>query len=224
MNKKPLARLAVGLLGLSLANGAGAALMTVGTATYSGTEYKLIYDNDLHISWLDYTKDSDVWQAQMNWASNLGAILTVNLLPGYTSTNNWATDWRLPITGNPQTGNNITTSEMGHLYYTELGNKDYYDINGHPQTGYGLVNTGNFDHLVSYVYWSSTEYAGDPSKAILFATNDGGQWAYGKDELLRMALAVRPGEVSAVPVPGAVWLVGSGLVGLASSRLKRKKN
>jgi hypothetical protein len=32
------------------------------------------------------------------------------------------------------------------------------------------------------------------------------------------ALAVRPGEVSAVPVPSAILLLGSGLLGLGASR------
>ena len=43
------------------------------------------------------------------------------LFPGVTV--NWAgEDWRLPDAGtDPQSGFNVTTSEMGHLYYDELG-------------------------------------------------------------------------------------------------------
>jgi hypothetical protein len=36
------------------------------------------------------------------------------------------------------------------------------------------------------------------------------------------AMAVHPGDVSAVPVPGAVWLLGSGLLGLIGIRKKMK--
>ncbi|MCP3873898.1 MAG: VPLPA-CTERM sorting domain-containing protein [Desulfobacteraceae bacterium] len=34
-------------------------------------------------------------------------------------------------------------------------------------------------------------------------------------------MAVRCGQVSAIPVPGAVWLLGSGLFGLTGLRRKQ---
>jgi len=45
----------------------------------------------------------------------------------------------------------------------------------------------------------------------------GSAWVF----LFYYALAVRPGDVSAVPVPAAVWLFGSGLMGLLG--LARRK-
>ena len=187
MKKRYVVGLATGLLVFGLAGGARATLTTVGTATYSGTAYNLIYDNDLQITWLDYTKGYDNWQNQKDWANTLGSSLTtVSLLPGYTIAPDWTTGWRLPSTvdgsyswgydGTTTAGYNITNSEMGHLYYTELGNKGYYDTSGNgPQAGWGLTNQVPFTNLIASWYWSGTEYADDPNSAWYFYTNYGYQ-------------------------------------------------
>ena len=46
---------------------------------------------------------------------------------------------------------------------------------------------------------------------------------YSPEPIYHAHLIVGAGEVSAVPIPGAVWLLGSGLAGLAGIRTKRKK-
>jgi len=61
---------------------------------------------------------------------------------------------------------------------------------------------------------------------------DGGGWIFETQSLSYAALsgadsssyglAVRNAEVSVVPVPGAVWLLGSGLVGILGFRKKRR--
>jgi len=107
---------------------------------------------------------------------------------------------------------------MGYLYYTELGNKGGYDVNGNLQSGSGLTNTGPFKNLQYNEYWSGTTYAADPTGAWAFGffgdTRGGGQglawngWSY-------TALAVYQGDVAApTPIPGTVWLFGSGLLGI----------
>ncbi len=221
MKKQYLAGLAImGMMALS--NPAHAALVVAGTVDsgpYAGAQ--VINDTDRNITWLDYTKSYDTWQNQVNWASDLS--VTVN---GATYDN-----WRLPSTvddagnfsydGSTSYGYNNTTSEMGHLFYTELGNKGYYDTNGNPQSGYGLTNTGAFKNLVSYWYWSGTEYAADPNYAWSFATDgEGSQDAAGKVNVA-YALAVLPGQIQSVPAPASMLLIGSGLAGLVG--LARKK-
>jgi hypothetical protein len=47
---------------------ASAALTRIGTATYGGSDYNLIYEEDQGLVWLDYTKGGDTWQGQADWA------------------------------------------------------------------------------------------------------------------------------------------------------------
>src|SRR4030065_69711 len=69
----------------------------------------------------------------------------------------------------------ITGSEMGNLYYTELGNLGYCDTAGNcPQPSFGLTNTGPFTNLEASYYWSGTEYAPNVFSWV-FNFYDGGQ-------------------------------------------------
>jgi hypothetical protein len=186
--------LSVLLLLLGFSGVASAGLMTIGTATYGGNEYKLIYEDDVRLVWLDYTKDYDDWQAQVNWAAgfNAGGVLTYKWNPGVSVT--WGGDWRLPSTvdgvavygyeGDPNKdgvynytyGYNLANSEMGHLYYTSLGNLGYVATNGtNPQSGWGLKNTSPFSNLQADFYWSGTEYSPNPGLAWYFLFHGGFQ-------------------------------------------------
>ncbi len=76
-----------------------------------------------------------------------------------------------------------------------------------------------FSNIQSSLYWSSTAFAPDPNDAWKFLFNDGSQSAHNKVNV-NYAWAVRTGDV--VPVPGAVWLFGSGLIGLISVSRRKK--
>jgi hypothetical protein len=123
-------------------------------------------------------------------------------------------------TGNITAGYNITSSEMGHLFYTELGNLGTYNTSGVSQPGYGLMKTGDFANLVNSWYWSGTGYADVSTYAWTFNMDLGYQYDRHKGFDL-YGLAVRSGQVSTVPVPGAFWLLGSGLIGLVGLSRKR---
>ena len=97
---------------------------------------------------------------------------------------------------------NCTGSEMGNLFYNVLGN-----------TAGLLSNTGPFSNVQSNYYWSATEYAPYTSRVWGFHMGLGFQY-HGDKTSNAYAWAVQSGDVSAVPVPAAVWLFGSGLVGL----------
>ncbi len=238
------------LLLLSTINPAMASLTVIGTAQYddgSGTKtYKLIYDNDLPgngtqgLVWLDYQHETDTWQNQVDWASGVGSHLTITLNPGYVANFDWATGWRLPSTvdgpyeygyeGDPDgdgvysytAGYNLANSEMGHLFYTELGNLGQLDTDGNERDGmdYGLRNRGEFEHLFSTWYWSGTVYSSVENYAWYFSMYYGNQDIYGLSTT-NYALAVHPGTVSTVPIPGGVWLLGSGLLSLMGIRRRK---
>lgn len=103
---------------------------------------------------------------------------------------------------------------MGHLYYTELGNKAF------PQSGYGLAEKGDFQNLQPF-YWSGTQDAANTNLAWLFRTNFGDQ-GYGNKTNIFFALAVRPGDVSVTvgpePISSTLFLVGGATLGFRRFR------
>jgi len=142
-------------------------------------------------------------------------------------------DWRLPF--NPQFdatcdvtrdiggyvtdfGFGCTGSEYGHLFYVDLGGTagSAVTTSGDPD----LQLFTNIQANVGDEYWASeiTELGWVDQHFHMF---DGYQRYY-DSSILMYSMVVRDGDVSAIPVPGAVWLFGSGLLGLISFARKRK--
>lgn len=217
----------------ALAAPAGATLTRIGTATYESSSYSLIYDDAPGLVWLDYSNDNgeNTWQSQMDWAAGLNGsgVLSHSILPGFSVT--WGGSWRLPETnpatdeyeygedGTTSAGYNITSSEMGNLYYNGLGNLGFFGTNGDYQDDWGLMNTGLFVNLMDSGYWSATSYVPDSGDAWNFYMSDGYQ-DEGSKEYDYYALAVRSAQVSSVPEPGTMMLMASGLAGLFFARRK----
>jgi hypothetical protein len=156
------------------------------------------YDPNLNITWL---RDWNVngahdWPTQSAWAASLTYF---------------GGGWRLPNTAQPDPtcsspfdpgggfptqyeGFDCTGSEMGYLFYNELGNGDFY----------ALTNTGPFLNMQPDVYFSNLPYAPPNPHAPLtwsFDLNSGFQSFYGASDPY-YAVAVRAGDV-APPLPPA---------------------
>lgn len=146
--------------------------------------------------------DFERYTGNSNW---FGAMAFVNYLNSIKY--GGSDQWRLPSAGiNPQSGYNQTDSEIGQLFYDELGGT----WNNH------IPNTGIFDNEIYWHYWSGTEYAPDPNYAWDFRNNNGLQ-GFSAKGVQYSTWVVSPGIV---PIPNAVWLFGSGLLGLLG--LKRR--
>jgi hypothetical protein len=188
-----------------------AGLTQVGTATYNGKEYGLIYEDDQNLIWLDYYQPQQPfgvgWFGMIKWAAGLNYpdVLTYKLNPGINV--KWLGSWRMPMTvdggrtfgydGTTTAGFNITTSEMvGHLFYKSLGNLGYYDTKGKAQAGWaGLKNAGPFKNLQPDSYMSGTEYGASPIHAWdfnMYFGSQGNMWF--KPNFMCASMAVRPAK------------------------------
>ena len=215
-------------------------------ALVSKLDGKAVYDDDLGITWIadaslsatntfglptgvrlapspdyDWSLVPLIWESgKMDWvAANLwiDAMNSAKYL-GYN-------DWRLPDTLQPDyscettetlpsgtfrsSGLGCTGSELGHLYDTE----------GVTQGTPGLFSN------VQKLHVSETGVAGTNGFVWSMEFDSGYQGATDK-KVLTYPWAVRSGEVGAavVPVPAAIWLFGSGLIGLlGTARHSRRK-
>ena len=110
--------------------------------------------------------------------------------------------WRLP-TSDACRDSNCTGSEMGRLWYVELGNAAGW------MASWGDFQNGQFDR-----HWSGTQNLSDLSRAWYFEMYSGAQNFWLKSDPL-YSMAVHAGDVGVVPDPAtaASMLVGSGVVG-----------
>src|SRR3990167_8759700 len=172
-------------------------------ALFSRLGGQAMYDTDLNVTWLaDANANGLMDWAQANaWAAGL----TVDGISG----------WRLP-TSDTCTGY-CTSSELGHLFYNELGGVALQSITTTHNNRYNL-----FQNVQANFYWSGLEYAPDTGYAWFFDFRSGNQDAYNKD-FSYYALAVHPGDVATVPLPATAWLFGSGMLGLLGIAKRRKR-
>lgn len=211
-----------------------------------GNGFEAYYDTTLDITWL---ANANAAGTTMNWATAnaWAAGLDVNGITGWrlpTNTPLNGSTYNTAFSNNATTDNGTATtttdgsdggwrdgsgnpvSEMGHMYYVTLGNLGFCIPNGggsstscNTQSGVGLSNTGPFSNVQVGEYWSGSVLGS--SNAWLFGFGLGSQI----DDVQSgnsFAWAVYSGDVSAVPVPAAVWLFCSGLMGLLGiARRKR---
>lgn len=205
---------------LMLSTGANAALFDRGNG--------LIYDNVLDITWLQdmnysrtsgYDDTGSMYRSTAQfWVENLDYA-------GYS-------DWRLPSAvligsdefssdGSTDIGFNNHRSELGHLYYVDLLNSSE---NGFTNSSFidGLTHESkSFLNLSDAAYWLLED--GSTGIGMLFDNWDGLQFRSHNGDDRATVIAVRDGDVAAVPVPAAFWLLSSGLFALAGFGRKVNK-
>jgi len=179
------------------------------------TTAEAYYDDQTNLTWLADTNyamtsgyDSD---GRMNWvdANNWAIELDIN---GYSN-------WRLPSTENGCTGSTCYQSELGSIYFRHLMIDDsYWPV---------ILNHDSFINLQSAAYWSSSYYnPGGLEGGIYFDMYNAIQFYEYNEASLHYAWALSDGDigmaVSAVPIPAAIWLFGSGLVGLIGLARRKK--
>lgn len=210
--------------------------------------FEAYYDTELDLSWIadfglirssGFDADGRVsWSQAQSWIATLNA----DGLYGYadwrlprvapvnggsfqlTSTNNGSTDIGVAATGVGWG----KASEMGHLYYVTLANKGLCTptVAGNnactTQPGWEQKNTGPFANLGTFVYWSGTPLPSDTGKAWYFYAYYGNQDLAAVSETYS-AVAVRSGDVLAVPEPRTAGLMLAGLATLALALRGRRR-
>jgi hypothetical protein len=169
-------------------NATGAADNTC-TATGVG-KCVMFYDTTLDITILN---NWNIGQGTWNASAASGSAQALAAAAGFNVTG--LTGWVLP-TGNAQRAPGAENQYLS--IWNSVGS-----------TLAGL--SGQFDGAVNYNYWSGTEFAPNPTGAWSFYTNLAHQdYDYKLNPL--HAVAVRPGDVAAVPEPetGAMMLVALG--------------
>lgn len=146
----------------------------------------------------------------MDWSAANAWVVSLNVAG--------VTDWRLPVIYPADAACPLCTndSEMGNLFYNVLGGS----------VGSSIVDVHNanydfFSNIQPSSYWLAAPNEPESFHAWTFVFGSGMETTVATFAPL-YAWAVHTGDVSAVPVPAAVWLFGSGLVGLMGFATRKK--
>ncbi len=209
------------------------AFSSVSFATLWDRGNGLIYDDVLDITWLqdaNYAGTSG-YTASLNYQETISGDPIPAGRMSQSDAMTWAAnlsyagfdDWRLPTTAYPGYGFNITTSELGYMYYVNLGNVADNSVTNNPLN---VFFTDGNDNLVSFINLQPIVYFMDVENSA-FSFDYGLQSNGAFSNAYQGAWAVRSGDVvssnAPVPEPGTMILFGIGLAGLGATKFRRKK-
>lgn len=183
----------------------------------------LIYDSTQNITWYDYSNGDGVlsFQDQKSWVDNLSITFGDKTITGWRLPTTTGSAWTYGYDGSTSAGFNITTSEMGSLYYSGLGRVGAYDNSGkyldpvYWETSVFLP----FKNLKSGMYFSETTDPRNSTSHYSFYFYSGYQFSL--DSISgAYAIAVHTGDVAAIPEPEiySMLLAGLGLIGVTARR------
>jgi hypothetical protein len=210
-------------------------------ANSSGRTKVQICNDSGRLNWYE----AEAWIAHLNVNNHLGHNDWRQ--PATGPVNGSAFNYDYAFDGSKDRGYNIsgpgsafpgsTGSELAYMHYNNLGNKGWQDTAGNdqqaavcPAPDYCVQNTGPFQDLQSFFYWSGTVYAPFPSSgAWIFRTNDGLQTDGGFLSNYGYVWPVRLGpdtgatpDATPIPVMGGLGVLllgaGLGLLGLLGFR------
>lgn len=238
MNTRFLGATCTGVFALAVSISANAALIDRGNGLIYDTTMDIIWQSNANLSASNTFGVSGInSDGTMTWATAqqwVAAMNTVNYL-GHSN-------WRLPTTAVPdpnsptvatstscgtQTsspiGYNCTGSELGELFYNELGGVWGNSVDPN-NANYSLFQNilSNYNNYNLTDFWSGTAYASDPGYAYVFQFSNGYQTTYNKNAQIT-PWAVLSGDVATVPLPAAAWLFSSGFMGLLAFAKRRKR-
>ena len=171
-----------------------------------------VYDTDLNVTWLtnanlpqtnSFNLIAIAPNGSMTWSTAQNYIIAMNAANylGFST-------WRLPTTLQPDpnctaqdvanhlsSGLGCTGSEMGHLFYSELGGGNSTAISGVHNANYNF-----FRNLQDGTYWSDTTYSVDTSAAWVFQFQSGSQSTGAKPTSALYVMAVLTGDVASPKV------------------------
>ena len=194
-------------------------LIMASTASNAALESRLsglaYYDTDLDITW---AADANI-NGQMDWDAANAWAGTLNI--GGVGAGGAGSLWRLPDVD--RDGNGVIVDCSIGAPATCVDNED-----GNLYHSYGINAgaTGVFSNIQGGSYWSGNQ-APLAIQAWKFGFGTSGPASGLADDVnktnLFYAMAVYDGDVAAVPIPAAVWLFGSGLLGLIGVARRRKQ-